>query len=186
MDNGTLRPLGATPQPAGPEPVRGIEDDKRSGLDISGEAAEAKQETSAGDIASMLGMAALEKGGGLDIISKAIQSSQDPAQVVGQFLGQLVMQSAEYTKGALGIDPAVYAEKDGFIDQTLAFIERKLGLPADFSDSVYDDVLEMVKAAAHDSKEPLDEGARPAPEGAMRPLDEGAPARRTMQGRPLK
>lgn len=98
-------------------------------------------------LVSMMGMAMLDNGG-LQTIQQALQSSQDPGQVVGQFLAQLIGQMAEFTAATLQIDPAVYTEPNGFLDQILDYIERKLQLPPEFSDQVYGDTLEVIKAAA--------------------------------------
>lgn len=98
------------------------------------------------EMVSMMGMALLDNGG-LAEIDKALKSSQDPPQVVGAFMTQLIGQLAEMTT-QMGISPNVYLEKGGFLDQTLAYIERKLSLPAEFSDQVYGETLEAIKAAA--------------------------------------
>jgi hypothetical protein len=100
-------------------------------------------------LVTMMGMSMLDKGG-LQVIQQALQSSQDPGQVVGSFLTQLIGQMAEYTAQTLQIDPGVYVEPNGFLDQILDYIERKLGLPKEFSDQVYGETLEMIKAAAMD------------------------------------
>lgn len=98
-------------------------------------------------LVTMMGMSLLDKGG-LQTIQSALQTSQDPGQVVGQFLAQLIGQMAEFTRDSLQIDPAVYTEPNGFLDQILDYIERKLSLPKEFSDQVYGDALEVMKAAA--------------------------------------
>jgi hypothetical protein len=122
------------------------------------------------EMVSMMGMALLDNGG-LAEIDKALQSSQDPPQVVGAFMTQLIGQMAEMTT-QMGISPNVYLEKGGFLDQTLAYIERKLGLPKEFSDQVYGETLEAIKAAAMEGG-----GGEPAggPTGAPT-QPQGAPA----------
>lgn len=125
-------------------------------------------------LVTMMGMSLLDKGG-LQTIQAALESSQDPSQVVGQFLAQLMGQMAEYTANTLQIDPAVYTEPNGFLDQILDYIERKLGLPKEFSDQVYGDALEVMKAAAMGGEAPQQAGPAqpaggldaPAPQGAM-------------------
>lgn len=136
--------------------------------------------TSDSDMATMMGMAMLD-GGGLDVIKQALDKSQDPGQVVGSFLAQLVGQLAEFTRDNMGISPEVYLQQDGFLDQILDYIERKLGLPPEFSDQVYGETLEVIKAAAQGGGQggapqgppagpPGPQG--PAPQGPM-PLDTG-------------
>lgn len=121
------------------------------------------------DIASMMGMAMLD-GGGLDVIDKALKSSREPGQVVGQFLAQMVGQLAEFTQANMDISPEVYLQPDGFLDQILDYIERKLGLPPEFSDQVYGETLEVIKAAAAD---PQAQGPAPGPAGPPAPGPQG-------------
>lgn len=112
----------------------------------------------------MMGMSLLDKGG-LEVINKALKTSQDPSQVIGTFLTQMIGQMAEYTANTLQIDPAVYTEPNGFLDQILDYIEKKLGLPPEFSDQVYGDTLETLKAAAM-NPEAAQGGQPTAPDGA--------------------
>lgn len=114
------------------------------------------------ELVSMMGMALLDNGG-LETVQKALQSSEDPGQVVGQFLAQLIGQMAEFTASTLQIDPAVYTEPNGFLDQILDYIERKLGLPSEFSDQVYGDTLEVIKAAAADPQQAQQNQPQQAP-----------------------
>lgn len=90
---------------------------------------------------------AMLKQGGLDVIKKALAQSRDKAQVIGTFLAQMTGQMAEMTAEE-GIDPAIYAQPGGFIEQILDYIEIQLGLPKDFSDQVYNETLETIKAAS--------------------------------------
>ena len=99
------------------------------------------------ELVSMMGMAMLNNGG-LKVIEDALRGSQEPGQVVGNFLAQLTGQIAQFGQENLGIDPSIFLQKGGFIDQLLDYIERKLGLPREFSDQVYGEVLEVMKAVA--------------------------------------
>lgn len=98
-------------------------------------------------LVSMMGMAMLDKGG-LQTIQQALATSQDPAQVVAQFVAQMAGQLAEYTSAEMGVNPGVFVQPNGFLDQILGHIERKLKLPQEFSDQVYGETLEVMKAAA--------------------------------------
>lgn len=126
-------------------------------------------------LVSMMGMAMLDNGG-LQTIQQALQSSQDPGQVVGQFLAQLIGQMAEFTAATLQIDPAVYTEPNGFLDQILDYIERKLQLPPEFSDQVYGDTLEVIKAAAANPQQTQ------APQGSPRQAPAQGPGLDQMGG----
>jgi hypothetical protein len=100
------------------------------------------------EIATRMGIKLLSEGDGLKVIKDAIDQSQQPAQVIGQFLAQMMGQLAEQLQKEANIDPGVFLAKDGFLDAILNYIERKLGYPADFSDRIYTEVLEVIKAAA--------------------------------------
>ena len=121
------------------------------------------------EMAVLMGIEILNEGGGLELIKKAIDQSQDPAQVVGQFMSQIIAQLAESLAREYNIDPGIFLAKDGFLDYILNYIEQKLGYPEEFSDEIYTQVVEIIKAAA--------QGA-PAPNGVM----EGQPSTPPQQG----
>lgn len=111
---------------------------------------EAQSEVSADDveIVTRMGVKLLMEGDGLAVIERAIRQSQDPSQVIGQFLAQLIAQLAQQLAGQIDLDPRVFLAKGGFLENMLNFIENKLGLPADFSDQIWSEVVEVIKAAA--------------------------------------
>jgi|SRR5690606_30947732 len=100
------------------------------------------------EIAVRLAIKMLNEGGGLKIIADAIQQSKDPAQVIGKLLAQMIGQLAEKLRDEVGINPGIFIAKNGFLDQILDYIETKLGYPEDFSDQIYVQVLDTIKAAA--------------------------------------
>jgi len=99
------------------------------------------------DIAFRMAVEALD-GGGLKVIADAIDQSNDPAKVVGQFLAQLMGQLAEQLRSEFNIDPKIFLAKNGWLDLVLDFIEHELGYPEQFSDQIYQEVLEIIKAAS--------------------------------------
>ncbi len=105
------------------------------------------------EIAFRMGVQLLNDGG-LDMLRKAINESTDPAVVIGQFLAQLMGQMAETLRDEVDIDPAIFLAKGGWLDMTLDYIETKLGYPEQFSDQIYSEVLEIVKAGAMGSEAP--------------------------------
>lgn len=109
----------------------------------------------------------LNEGGGLDVIAQALKESQDPAQVVGQFLAQIVGQLAEKLQQEFGVDPRIFLAQDGWLTKILDYIEGEMGLPPEFSDEVFSQVLEVIKAAAM--------GSQQAPAQAVQPAQPGAP-----------
>lgn len=124
------------------------------------------------ELATRMGIKMLAEGGGLELISKAINESQDPAQVVGQFLAQLIGQLAEKLREQVELDPRVFLAKDGFLDAILNYIEQQLGYPQEFSDQIYGEVLEVIKAAAS-SPPPPNEATGGVPVEAPVPTQAG-------------
>ena len=96
----------------------------------------------------------IKESGVLEKLGPALQQSADPAQVVGQFLVQLIGHLADVASEQFNFDPRVFLARDGWLDRTLEFIEDELGLPEEFSDQVKDTVLEMIKALAQGEKQP--------------------------------
>jgi len=120
--------------------------------------------------------------GGLDMLRKAINESTDPAVVIGQFLAQLMGQMAESLRDEIELDPAVFLAKGGWLDLMLDYIEPKLGYPEEFSDQIYAEVLEIVKAGAMGSGAPNNvmemgqEGAMPQQPEMPNAPNAGVPA----------
>ena len=105
------------------------------------------------EIAFRMGVQLLNEGG-LNMLNKAINESTDPAVVIGQFLAQLMGQMAESLRDEVDLDPSVFLAKGGWLDMMLDYIETKLGYPEEFSDQIYSEVLEIVKAGAMGSGAP--------------------------------
>lgn len=123
------------------------------------------------EIVTRLGIQLLSKGGAMKQIQEALQSSKDPAQVIGTFIAQMMAQILEQVSSEVDIDPRAFLANGGFLDTILNYIEKKLGLPEEFSDQIYNQVLEVIKAAA----------TNPQQAGAGQP-QQGAPASQTAPG----
>lgn len=108
--------------------------------------------------------------GGLKVIRDAINKSQDPAMVIGQMLAQIFGTVAEQAEKEYAIPPGVFLAKNGVLDHALNYIEKKLGYPEDFSDQIYAQVMETIKAAASSPPAPNNVTGEPAPE---QPLPQG-------------
>lgn len=104
------------------------------------------------EIAVKLSEKMLMEGGGIKVIADALRTSQSPSQVVGQFFAQMFAQMQESFPQGMEISPNVWLAKGGVLEQLLDFLETKLGLPKDFSDKIYNDTLEVIKAAAQGSE----------------------------------
>lgn len=99
------------------------------------------------EIVTRLGIQILANGG-LDQIQQALDQSQDPVQVIGTFIAQMMAQILEQVQSQVDIDPRAFLANGGFLDHILDYIETKLGYPEEFSDQIYQQVLEVIKAAA--------------------------------------
>lgn len=106
------------------------------------------------EIAFRMTVQMLSDGGGIKMISDAINQSNDPAQVIGQVLAQMMAKLAEQLQNELQIDPSIFLAQGGWLELTLDYIEKKLGYPAEFSDQIYAQVLEVIKAAAQGPEAP--------------------------------
>lgn len=130
------------------------------------------------EIAFRMAVQMLNEGGGLDLIRKTINESNDPAQVIGQFLAQIMGQLAEQLQQEVGLDPRIFLAKDGWLDLMLDYIEDELGYPEEFSDEIYAQVLDIIKAAAQGPQAPNNVTGQQAPPGAAPPQQaapQGAP-----------
>lgn len=134
------------------------------------------------EMAVRMGVKILKEGKGLDVISKAVNESKDPAMVIGQFLAQIMAKLAEQMRDQYGSDPGMFLAKGGWLDFMLDWIEKQLGYPSDFSDKIYEQVLEVIKAAAMgpdapnnvmDPNAPPGQAAPPPPQQAAPPNQQG-------------
>lgn len=108
------------------------------------------------ELAVRLTIQMLNEGGGLQVIRQAINESQDPAQVIGQLLANIAGKLAEKLRDEYQIDPRIFLAKGGWLEKVLDYIEQKLGYPSDFSNKIYAQTLEVIKAAAHGPQAPND------------------------------
>jgi hypothetical protein len=128
------------------------------------------------ELAVRMGVQMMNEGQGLKVVKDAINQSQDPGQVIGQFLAQIMAQMAEKLQKEFQIDPKIFLAKGGWLEHMLDYLEKKLGYPSDFSDKVYNEVVEVIKAAAQGPDAPnnvMDPKAAPPPAGPERvpPMD---------------
>jgi hypothetical protein len=120
------------------------------------------------EIAVKMGTKLLLEAGGLQAIEKAINGSGDPAQAISKFLVQLIMQIKEAVSAqGVELSPKIVLAKGGWVDQMLDVIEGELGLPPEFSDQVFGDVIETFKALVQ-GQQAQQQGGQPQP-GAPAP-----------------
>lgn len=106
------------------------------------------------ELAFRMGVKLMSEGNGLQSVKDAIEQSEDPAMVIGQFLAQIMGVLAQKLKDEVNMDPRVFLAKGGWLDLILDYIEKKLGYPAEFSDQIYAQVVEVIKAAAQKPPSP--------------------------------
>lgn len=130
------------------------------------------------EIAVKMGTKLLLEAGGLQAIEKAISGSGDPVQAISKFLVQLITQIKEsvQTQG-VELSPKIVLAQGGWIMQMLDVIEQELGLPPEFSDQVFGDVVETFKALAQGNKQPqaAPQAGAPAPAPGGAPMGGGQP-----------
>lgn len=129
------------------------------------------------EIAVKMGTKLMKEAGGLQAIEKALAGSGDPAQAISKFLVQLMMKIKE-TIDAQGVElsPNIVLAKGGWVEQMLDMIEQELGLPPEFSDEVFGDVVETFKALSKGGQQggqPPAEAGAPAPQAGPMPPQGG-------------
>ena len=129
-------------------------------------------------IAVSLGTKLLHKAGGLQAIQKAVESSQDPVQVISKFLVQLILQIKDVVaEQGVDLSPNIVLGQGGWLVQLLDLLEQELGLPQEWSDGIIDDVIETFKALSQGGKGGTPpQGQQPAPQA------QGAPQAAPMMG----
>lgn len=125
------------------------------------------------EIAFRMGVKLMGEGQGIQTIKAAIEESKDPAQVIGQFLAQIMGVLAEKLQGEINLDPRVFLAKGGWLELMLDYIESKLGYPEEFSDQIYMQTVEVIKAAAMNPQQA--QGGGQPPQGAPMPPQGGQP-----------
>lgn len=71
--------------------------------------------------------------GGWDIIEQAL-GSNDPGQIIGQFLMQLVAQMTENLPEGVDIDPAIYLAIGGWVEQISDYLQEEYDVPKEVMD----------------------------------------------------
>ena len=71
--------------------------------------------------------------GGWEIISQALESN-DPGQIIGQFLMQLVAQMTENLPEGVDIDPAIYLAIGGWVEQISDYLQEEYDVSKEVMD----------------------------------------------------
>lgn len=124
------------------------------------------------ELVTRMGIQLLKQQNGLQVIKDAIDKSQDPAQVVGQMLATIIHGLAEQVSKNVELDLRAFLAEGGFLERILDYIEDELGYPEEFSERIYQEVLEMLKAAAQDPPPPNDTMGQDQPMQGPPPIDQ--------------
>lgn len=71
--------------------------------------------------------------GGWELIEQALESN-DPGQIIGQFLMQLVAQMTENLPEGVDIDPAIYLAIGGWVEQISDYLQEEYDVPKEVMD----------------------------------------------------
>lgn len=72
--------------------------------------------------------------GGFDVIEKAVDSSKDPGQVIGQFLMQLGQQLHESMPDDMKLSPKIMLARGGWLEQISDYIQEEEGVKKEVMD----------------------------------------------------
>ena len=123
-----------------------------------------EQEKSAviGDVKNILNLInKLLDQGGWDVVKQAV-NSQDPAQPLGAFIAQLIMQITEQmAKSGQDMDLRAWLMPGGIVEVLLDMFEAEFDLPPEFSDEIFKNVVKNIQAAMQDPQQQQPQQGQP-------------------------
>jgi hypothetical protein len=127
-----------------------------------------------GDVDSMLQLInKLLDQGGWDVVKEAI-NSQDPAQPLGAFIAQLIMQITEQmAQSGQDMDLRAWLMPGGIVEVLLDMFEAEFDLPPEFSDEIFKNVVKNIQAALQEPQQPQQGQPAPAPQGGLQGMAQG-------------
>lgn len=120
--------------------------------------------------------------GGFDVIDKAVESSSDPGQVVGQFLMQLGTQMFENMPEGVTLSPKIMLARGGWLEQVSDFIQEQLGVKKEIMDKAEIYVASTAQQMAQSKQQQGDPNAPPVAPGASAAPPQPAPQPMPMEG----
>lgn len=72
--------------------------------------------------------------GGIDVIKQAIETSNDPGQIIGRFLMQLVSQLHESLPEGVDLSKKIYFAHGGWIEQISDYLQEEYDIDSDVMD----------------------------------------------------
>lgn len=108
--------------------------------------------------------------GGYDIIEQALSSSSDPAQVIGEFLMQLVAQMSEQLPPEGQMSPRVFFAEGGWVEQISDYLQEQYDVPREVMDKaeifIATQASSMANGAVQEQTGQAPAAPVPAPQGA--------------------
>ena len=107
----------------------------------------------------------MQKNDGWTVLKKILEENDDPARPIGMFLAQFIMQLGQMLmEQDADVDPKVMLEEGGVVEYILNTLEAHFDLPKEFSDEIFLDVVEIIKASAQNPGQQQAQ-AGPPPQG---------------------
>ena len=96
--------------------------------------------------------------GGWDVVEQAL-GSQDPAQPIGAFVAQLIMQITEQmAQSEQDMDLRAWLMPGGIVEMLLNMFEAEFDLPPEFSDEIFKNVVKNIQAAMQEPQQQPQQG----------------------------
>ena len=109
--------------------------------------------------------------GGWELIEQALESN-DPGQIIGQFLMQLVAQMTENLPEEVDIDPAIYLAIGGWVEQISDYLQEEYDVPKEVMDraEMYIGTASQQMLQGQQQQQSQMEQAAPMPQQAGGPM----------------
>jgi hypothetical protein len=115
-------------------------------------------------IAVMMGERLLEDGG-FDVIDRAVASSKDPGQVIGQFIMQMGQQLFEGMPDDMKLSPSIMLADGGWVEQISDYIQKQAGVKKEIMDKAEIYVASTAQQMAQGKQQQGDPNAPPVAPG---------------------
>lgn len=110
--------------------------------------------------------------GGWDVVEQAL-NSQDPAQPLGAFIAQLIMQITEQMANAeQDMDLRAWLMPGGIVEMLLNVFEAEFDLPSEFSDEIFKNVVKNIQSAVQEPQQQA-QPQQAAPQGGLQGMAQG-------------
>lgn len=101
--------------------------------------------------------------GGISIIQEALSGSSDPAQVIGQFLMQLMAQMSEQLPPEAQFSPKILFAVGGWVEQVSDYLQEQYDVPREVMDRAEIFIATQAQSMANGA---VQQQAQAAPAGA--------------------